>query len=245
MPPLPAAERSPEETLVADAPIAAHALRGPGPRPLPAEAAESATRPSVATTAARPEASDDPHLRHRARSWLSSPEATRESALQDGTRAVGAKVRTGLVALVDHVWVWGRRTLGDLREDLRQRDRWFSWKAGIVAGWIVLSIVCLGVAGSGGDGRPARNSLDAYVVLRPSSLSWALLVENRSGRPWTEMAIDVDGHTFRQDRLLPDERLVLGPAQFSRGVEPLPADRPPRRARVSTREGVVEIALDQ
>jgi len=243
MSPPPAAERSSEETLVADVPIAAHALRGQESQPLPTDAAEPATRPSVATTAARPEAADDPHLRHRARSWL-SPEATRESGLRSGTRAAGAKVRVGLAALVDHVWVWGRRTLGDLREDLRHRDRWFTWKAGIVAGWIVLSLVCLGVAGSGGDGRPARNRLDAYVVVRPSSLSWALLIENRSGEAWTEVAIDVDGRTFRQDRVLPDERLVLGPAQFSSGVEPLPADRPPRLARVSTREGVVEIALE-
>lgn len=239
MSPSPEEERSPDETLQVEVPIAPHALRdakAPAPGASPA-------RPSLATTAARPDAAVDRELRHKARSWLSNPEATRESALQAGARAAGAKVRTGVAAAIDHAWVWTRRTLADLREDLRHRDRWFAWKAGIVASWIVLSLVCLGVAGSGGADRPARNGLDAYVVVRSSSLSWALLVENRSGKPWTSIALEVDGHTFRQERLGPDERLVLGPTQFVADGEPLPADRPPRSARLSTAEGTAEIPL--
>ncbi|HWV37809.1 MAG TPA: hypothetical protein VN033_04955 [Vulgatibacter sp.] len=235
------AERSPDETLAIDVPIAAHAMRGT--TDLPPEEAPSAARPSLATTAFRPEAEVDAHLRHRARSWLSNPEATRESSPQDAGGGLVARIREGAAALVDHVWVWGRRSVADLREALRDHDRWFTWKAGIVAGWIALSLLCLGVAGSGGSESPARNRLDAYVVLRPSSLSWALLVENRSRRPWTEVAIDVDGHTYRQDRLLPEERLVLGPAQFTLGEDRLPSEHTPRLARVSTREGEVEIPL--
>ena len=239
MSPSPDEERSPEATLQVNVEIAPHALREASP---PRRAADP-VRPSLATPAARPDAAADRELRHKARSWLSTPEATRESALQAGARAAGKRVKTGAAAAIDHAWVWARRTFSDLREDLRHRDRWFAWKAGIVASWIVLSLVCLGVAGSGGADRPARNRLDAYVVVRTSSLSWALLVENRSGRPWTSISLEVDGHTFRQERLGPDERLVLSPAQFLAAGAALPADRPPRSARLTTAEGTAEIPL--
>ncbi|HEY0840429.1 MAG TPA: hypothetical protein VGD74_09615 [Vulgatibacter sp.] len=234
---------APEQTQRGDIEIAPHALRSGVAQEIldagPVDEPVAIPQPQP-TTAERPGALGDPRLRHRARSWLSGPDERAEPRGAAPARAAVAKARAASDDLIDRIWVWGRRTREDLRDSLRHRDRWFAWKAGIVACWVLLSLICLGVAASGGERQPARNDLGAYVVMRPSSLSWALLVENRSGLPWTEVEIEVEGFTYRQSRVLPEERLVLGPSQFGAEAAAQLARGTPAQARIRTKEGSVE-----
>ncbi|AKU91005.1 hypothetical protein [Vulgatibacter incomptus] len=144
----------------------------------------------------------------------------------------------------DEAFVRGRRLVLDVVDDLRTRDRFFRIKAAIVAGWLALCFVSLSIAGSGRS-APDANGLRAYAVLQHTSMGWAVLVHNRSSRPWTRVELELDGAAARPiARVGPDEKLVLGPSQFQLGVAPLGATHRARQIKVSTEQGRVVIPLD-
>lgn len=130
-----------------------------------------------------------------------------------------------------------RRSVLGFLEEARGWEPAFRWKAGIVAGWIALSLVCLQVATSGPQTAPS-NSLGAYVALTRTAMGWGLLVENQSSRRWEAVEVVVNGRwTHRRETIDPDEKVVLGPFQFLQGDENPPADLPIESVSVHTRRG--------
>lgn len=130
-----------------------------------------------------------------------------------------------------------RRLVRDLLSDWKRRDPAFRWKTGIVAAWLGISLVSLHVATSG-PSDPASNALGAYVAVTHTAMGWGLLLDNRSNRPWEEVEVVVNGEWIhRRDRVEPDEKVVLGPLQFSRGGEHPPAELSVESIRLHTRKG--------
>jgi len=141
------------------------------------------------------------------------------------------------------VYVRLRWHLRELVDDLRTRDRFFRWKAAIVAGWIALSVVSLGVARSGDAPAPGENRLKAYVVIRPTTMGWGLLVHNQSRKPWRGVEIRLDGYTYRASSVAAGEQLILGPFQFERDGAPLPGEHVPRAVEIAADQGTMLLSL--
>ncbi|WP_373048103.1 hypothetical protein [Vulgatibacter sp.] len=110
-----------------------------------------------------------------------------------------------------------RRFAAESWQDFRRRDRFFRWKALIVAGWTVVSIASIRVAMAGPE-DPAANGLGAYVAVNHTSMGWGLLVHNRSDEEWTAVRVELEGGwVHERPRIGPDEKVVLSPGQFRRG----------------------------
>lgn len=130
-----------------------------------------------------------------------------------------------------------RRFVRDNWDDFRRRDRYFQWKAAIVAAWTVTSLISIRVAMAGPD-DPSANGLGAYAAVTHTTMSWGLLVHNRSDDTWSDVRIVLDGGwVHERARIGPDEKVVLSPAQFSRGGEKAPLDLAIRGVRVETADG--------
>lgn len=132
-----------------------------------------------------------------------------------------------------------RRVARESWEDLRRRDRFFQWKAAIVAAWTLCSIVSIRIA-TATPADPADNGLGAYVALTHTTMSWGLLVENRSDEPWTDVRVILDGGWVHERPLIAaEEKVVLSPSQFLRDGVPAPQDLEVAGLRIETNEGSV------
>ncbi len=215
-------------------------MNPPSAPPTPRLPPPSAPEATVVKTARRQQAPEDPGIAGRARSWISGPAgAGKPSTLRRWSTATGRWIGLRSGRLGDELYVGGRRLVSGARDHLRDQDRFYAWKAGIVGAWIALSVLALGIAGSGGPTAPDDNSLKAYVVATPSLMSWGLLIHNRSPRAWTSVEIVADGHAHRRPRVEPDERLVLGPEQFEAAI----AASAPRLIAIRANEGAIEVDL--
>lgn len=136
-------------------------------------------------------------------------------------------------------WRWAEGAL----EELRGRGRIFRLRLAVLSGWALLSTLSLLVAFST-PRSPGVNALRAYVAVKETSMSWALLVHNRSEAPWHGVEILLDGgHSFRRERIDPDEKLVLSPGQFSLDGALRLEERPPRSVKILAAEGAVTPVL--
>lgn len=145
--------------------------------------------------------------------------------------------------MLEDGYVLGRRLLREAIEDLRSRDRFFRWKAAVVATWLLLSFAAVGIVGSGGAASPATNRLSAYVVLKETTMGWALFLENRSKRTWDEVEIRLDGFAHRPGEVPAGQQLVLSPAQFLGPGGSLTAEHDPRLVEILSTKGSVTIEL--
>lgn len=151
----------------------------------------------------------------------SMPEGTRVRGLYVAQRAVPIPTeprgwKGKLADAAEELLVTARRSARDLAENYRSRDRFFKLQALIVGAWVLLSGSSMWIA-TGGPPDPAANALRAYVTLEPTTMGWAVMIENRSRRAWRSVEIHLD-HGFMHSRaqVEPGERLVLGPRQFSK-----------------------------
>jgi hypothetical protein len=105
-----------------------------------------------------------------------------QSRLRDGAESTALNV----VAILRETW-----------EDFRNADRYFKYKAAILAAWAVLGLVGIGVAC---PGTPAvtRNtsSLGARLVVGEEMEHPAYVLSNESDRAWEEVVVVVN-HTYR------------------------------------------------
>lgn len=130
-----------------------------------------------------------------------------------------------------------RRHARDNWDDFRRRDRYFQWKAAIVAVWTAVSLLSIRVAMARPD-DPAANGLGAYAAVTHTTMSWGLLVHNRSDEPWKHVRVVLDGGwVHERAQIAPDEKVVLSPAQFSRGGQSAPEDLAIHAVRIETDDG--------
>jgi hypothetical protein len=75
-------------------------------------------------------------------------------------------------------------------QDFRNSDRFFKYKAAVVATWFVLSSTSIGVACSGGE---STNALGARLVIAGDAREPIFMVKNDSERPWQDVEVVVNG----------------------------------------------------
>lgn len=126
--------------------------------------------------------------------------------------------------------------------DFRSSDRFFKYKAAILAGWFVLSAATLGLSCSGG---PAQNSLHAHTQVTRVLDDQSLLLRNDSGSAWKEVRLTLNGkYTAYAAEIAPGGKFVLAVKQFVGPEGEVPAkDLRPATLRLSCSEGTETIDL--
>jgi hypothetical protein len=105
-----------------------------------------------------------------------------QSRLRDGAESTALNV----VAILRETW-----------EDFRNADRYFKYKAAILAAWAVLSLVGVGVACPGTPVVTRSNSsLGARLVVGEETEHPAYVLSNESDRAWEDVVVVVN-HTYR------------------------------------------------
>ena len=154
-------------------------------------------------------------------------------------RSAGERLR----AAVDEGLFRVRQFAAETWSDFRRRDRWFQMKVGVIAAWALTSALAIRLA-MGGPGELAANALHAYVALNSTTMSWGLLVHNRSDEDWTGVRVILDGGwVHERPSIAAGERVVLSPAQFARDGAPAPANLEVASVRIETEEGSAQPAI--
>ncbi len=142
-----------------------------------------------------------------------------------------------LRAWLEEALFLARRFAEDTWDDFGRRDRYFRMKAAILAVWVATSVFSFRVA-TAGPSDPAANGLGAYVAVTHTTMSWGLLVHNRSDEAWKDVRVVLDGGWVHQRaHVAPDEKVVLSPGQFSRGGQPAPDELSIGSVRIETDDG--------
>lgn len=154
--------------------------------------------------------------------------------------AVGDRLKTGASELVLNT----AGVLRDLLKDFQRRDRFTKYKAGVLAGWIALSVACFFVACPQG-GLQADNALDARLVLNTLGGRTVIMIVNDGDDPWTEVTVVVNGR-FRAstDRVAPGGNLTLSAKQLLAGGEAAPNDLTVRDLELRADEGRSQLMKD-
>lgn len=100
----------------------------------------------------------------------------------------------------------------DAVEDFQSANRFFKYKAFIVAGWVALSIVSVLIARPGGDGAP-DNDLDAKLVVSQTPSGTIYMVKNEGEEAWKNVVIEVNGvfKTTSRSELQSNDGMTLTP----------------------------------
>jgi hypothetical protein len=144
---------------------------------------------------------------------------------------------TGMSSLIGTVADRARRAAADGAESYRRSSRHQRMRAGVIGGWILLSLLAVWIA------FPASgpsNSLGADVHVLKESLVGGeqLLVRNESTDIWTDVVLTLDGSWRNEQRTIrPHDQVVLSPSQFRRGEEAAPRDLKPRTLTIECRQG--------
>jgi len=181
--PTPAATPGPPADLLPDLPpppeASAPAPRTSGSRGAPAAAAPvlSAARPPTASRAAlgaTPPTASNPEI------------AARTSGLKLRAQSQDVKQRLREGALDTVLNAAGM--LADTWDDFRNRDRYFKYKAGIIATWLFLTVTSFFIAfpGSGGN-RLGAHLISSEVAGRP-----IYMIKNDSRSAWHEVTVVVN-----------------------------------------------------
>jgi len=181
--PAPAASPSPSADLLPDLPPAPPAIpplaAPPGPPASPLRTSGSRT-PGPALSAARPSLGGTPVT-------ASNPEiAARTSGLKLRSQPQDVKQRLREGALDTVLNAAG--LLADTWDDFRNRDRYFKYKAAIIAGWLFLSVTSFFIAFPGGGG----NHLGAHLISTEVAGRPVFMIKNDSGSAWREVTVVVN-----------------------------------------------------
>lgn len=129
--------------------------------------------------------------------------------------------------------------------DFRARDRFYQYKAGILAAWVALSAVCLVIAcPSGGLERSAR--LGARLVLAGEAGYPVYTLFNDSKEPWTDVTVVVNQrYRAAAPFVQAGGNLTLTPSQLlGPDGKVAPADLHPRDLELRTPYGKERLLVD-
>jgi hypothetical protein len=117
----------------------------------------------------------------------------------------------------------GVSILKEMVADFRQRDRFFKYKASIVAGWLAMTVASFAIACPGSSVQ--TGDMDARLVLsdkldRPSITIW-----NESDEPWEDVVVTVNGqYQGAVPSVAPGEFMTFTPKQLTGTTGTAPAD---------------------
>lgn len=99
----------------------------------------------------------------------------------------------------------------DAYADFQAANRFFKYKAFIVAGWVALTVLTLFIARPGSDGPD--NDLDAKLVVTQTPGSTIYMVKNEGMDPWKNVVIEVNGQfkTTARPELQANDGITLTP----------------------------------
>jgi hypothetical protein len=129
-------------------------------------------------------------------------------------------------------------------EDFRSRDRFFKYKVGVIAAWLVASGGTLAVSCGGG---PRDNSLHAHTQVTRVLDDKSLLIRNDSGSSWKEVRLTLNGSfTAYTPEILSGGKFVIAVKQFVGPDGQVPAkDLEPRLLRIACSEGTDTVDMTQ
>jgi hypothetical protein len=132
---------------------------------------------------------------------------------------------------------WLRDEAGRLYDNYSKQSKFFKWRSWIIAAYVALSIVSLGVwkALTGNDIKAyvTWTSLDDMVLLR---------VTNNSAESWTHVRILLNGQwEFEKDRVLANEDVTTPVKQFHKVGSKAGHESAPGNIQIKT----VKVRCDQ
>jgi hypothetical protein len=128
---------------------------------------------------------------------------------------------------------------GDLAKEYRKSSRQDRLRAAIIGGWLLLSAftVCVAFA------SPATNDLNALAQLQQGGLlGTQISVENRSGRPWTDVTLTLDGGWQYQTSTIRDQ-FVIGASRFAKNGVSAPEAFVPRSITIDCAQGSATLSF--
>lgn len=107
--------------------------------------------------------------------------------------------------------------------DFRQRDRFFKYKAGIVASWLALTVASFAIACPGSSMR--TGDMDARLVLS-DKLDWpSVTIWNESKKAWKDVTLIVNGqYRAAVPSVAAGEFITITPKQLMGNSGTAPAD---------------------
>lgn len=131
-------------------------------------------------------------------------------------------------------------------QEFREQDRFFKYKAFIVGGWVMLSVLTFGA--TCGRGVKQTGDFGAKLVLIPARNSVSIL--NKSKEPWTDVIVvikDDRGAEWRASVALvaPTKEVTLSPKQLLGATgQAAPSDISIRGVEMRTSEGRAQLLED-
>src|SRR4051812_22384993 len=134
--------------------------------------------------------------------------------------------------------------VGQFIEDFRSRDRYFKYKAAVVAAWLAVSSGTLAVSCGGG---PKENKLHAHTQVTQVLDDKSLLVRNDSSSTWREVHLTLNGSfTAYTPEIDAGGKFVIAVKQFVGPEGQVPAkDMAPSQLRIACSEGSDLIDLNR
>ncbi|ABF91888.1 hypothetical protein MXAN_3328 [Myxococcus xanthus DK 1622] len=137
----------------------------------------------------------------------------------------------------------GVSILKELVADFRRSDRFFKYKASIIAGWLVMTVTSLAIACPGSTVR--KGDMDARLVLsdrldRPSVTIW-----NESKEPWYDVTLTVNGqYQAAVLTVAPGEFITITPKQLMGSSGAAPADLRFQSIQMRSRDDSADLTAD-
>lgn len=165
---------------------------------------------SASTAAAKGPASGSSAQRTLSSGSMRAMSATRAEPL--AAPKADVKVQERLKSEASNAFLNAVGAAKDAFEDFQASNRFFKYKAFIVAGWVALSIVSVLIARPGGDGAP-DNDLDAKLVISQTPSGTIYMVKNEGDEAWKNVIIEVNGifKTTSRSELQSNDGLTLTP----------------------------------
>ncbi len=115
-----------------------------------------------------------------------------------------AKLQEGFVdTLLNSVSI-----LSEMMEDFRNSDRYFKYKAGVLAGWLFLTVSSFGVAC---PGQGPSNDIDAHLIVTNGTHGPVYMVKNDSQETWLSVKVVVNSmYVTTMNQIEPNGGIVLG-----------------------------------
>jgi hypothetical protein len=127
--------------------------------------------------------------------------------------------------------------------DFRQRDRFFKYKASIVAGWLVMTVASFAIACPGRSVQ--TGDMDARLVLSDKLDRPSLTIWNESEEPWEDVTFIVNGQYRAAVPAVPaGEFTTLTPKQLMGSSGAAPSDLRFDSLQMRTRDDSADLTED-
>lgn len=158
------------------------------------------------------------------------------AAIKERVKEEASNAALNVIAILRETW-----------EDFRNSDRYFKYKAGIIAIWIALSVATFVIARPGVPaGIEAENELSARLVVARSGERTVYMLQNESDMAWTNVVVTANGRYAARVEALPARKDLAFTLDKFLGPDgkPAPSSLVVRELVLKTDEGAAELIED-